>query len=157
MSEHLAIIRWNRNNALFTDNRYSREHEWEFDGGQTVPASSSPHAVPVPLSNAANVDPEEAFVAALSSCHMLSFLWIAAKRGFVIDQYADRAIGILVKNADGKLSITRVTLYPQIDWSGDNLPGDADVVAMHHEAHEICFIANSVKTVVTVESERGIR
>src|SRR6188474_2242754 len=112
MSTYSALITWERNGAAFIDNRYSRRHRWSFDGGVEVPASSSPHVVPLPLSVAAAVDPEEAFVAALASCHMLWFLSIAAKRGFVVESYRDEAVGVMAKNAAGKLSMTVVTLRP---------------------------------------------
>lgn len=151
MSEYVAVVRWMRNGAVFTDNRYSRAHEWEFDGGVRVPASSSPHVVPVPLSNASHVDPEEAFVAALSSCHMLWFLSFAAQEGFTVDRYVDHAVGVMETNAEGKLAMTRVILRPQIHYFGENVPDAAAVEVMHHLAHETCFLANSVKTVITVE------
>lgn len=149
--QHTATIRWERGDALFTDNRYSRAHEWKFDGGLTVPASSSPHVVPAPLSNPANVDPEEAFVASLSSCHMLWFLWIAARRGFVVDSYVDAAAGQVTKDAHGRSAVTRVTLKPAIGFSGDGQPSTSDLTEMHEEAHRQCFIANSVRTEVVVE------
>ena len=148
MSKYQATIVWNRGGAAFTDNRYSRGHLWQFDGGLEVPASSSPHVVPVPLSIEAAVDPEEAFVAALSSCHMLFFLSIAAKRGFVVESYRDEAVGIMSKNAEGRHAVTEVTLRPVVQFAGDKRPLPDDVAAMHHEAHEKCFIANSVTSVV---------
>jgi organic hydroperoxide reductase OsmC/OhrA len=148
MSEYKAVIAWSRNGVAFTDNRYSRGHRWLFDGGLEVPASSSPHVVPLPMSVAAAIDPEEAFVASLASCHMLWFLSIAARRGFVVDSYQDHAAGIIGKNAAGKLAFTRVTLHPEAHFSGHEHPTNHDVLAMHHEAHEQCFIANSVRTEV---------
>ncbi|HEX7150902.1 MAG TPA: OsmC family protein [Thermoanaerobaculia bacterium] len=151
MADYTATVQWQRGDARFTDNRYSRLHSWEFDGGITVPASASPHVVRAPFSSAEAVDPEEAFVAALSSCHMLFFLSIAAKRGYVIDSYVDRAVGIMEKNAAGKVVMTRVTLRPEIAFSGDTLPDAAAIAAVHHEAHEECFLANSVTTEVVVE------
>src|SRR6185436_15773004 len=151
MAEYTSVVLWSRDGAAFTDNRYSRGHRWLFDGGIEVPASSSPHAVPLPLSVAAAVDPEEAFVASLSSCHMLWFLSIAAKRGFVVDTYRDEAAGIMGKDASGKLAMSRVTLRPEVHFSGDPRPAADEVVAMHHEAHEQCFIASSVKTNVRCE------
>jgi organic hydroperoxide reductase OsmC/OhrA len=151
MSEYHARIVWNRGESRFTDNRYSRAHEWLFDEGIVVPASSSPHVVPVPLSVTAAVDPEEAFVAALSSCHMLTFLYLAAKRRFCVDSYVDAAVGVMEKNAQGKQAITRVTLRPDIRFSGEALPTPADLDALHHAAHEGCFIANSVRTEVRIE------
>ncbi len=148
MGSYAATITWQRNDAVFTDKRYSRAHTWQFDGGCTVPASSSPHVVPLPYSDASAVDPEEAFVASLSSCHMLCFLSIAAKRGFVVDSYRDEAQGVMEKCANGKLSITVVTLRPWATFSGGPIPSKLDIDAMHHEAHEECFIASSVKTEV---------
>jgi organic hydroperoxide reductase OsmC/OhrA len=151
MGTYEATVTWQRNDAVFTDKRYSRAHTWQFDGGCTVPASSSPQIVPLPFSDASAVDPEEAFVASLSSCHMLCFLSIAAKRGFVADSYRDEAQGVMEKNADGKLSITVVTLRPGVNFSGDQIPSLLDIHAMHHQAHEECFIAASVKTDVRCE------
>lgn len=151
MSHYKAVIVWERGDAVFTDNRYSRAHRWLFDGGIDVPASSSPHVVKVPYSVEAAVDPEEAFVASLSSCHMLSFLYIAAKRGFVVDSYRDEATGVLEKDAVGKQAMTQVTLYPDVRFGGQRRPTAEDSAAMHHEAHEQCFIANSVKTDVWCE------
>jgi organic hydroperoxide reductase OsmC/OhrA len=154
MSEYKTVIEWNRDGARFTDSRYSRSHRWRFDGGVEVPASSSPHVVPPPLSVEAAVDPEEAFVASLSSCHMLWFLSIAARRGFLIDRYFDAATGVMAKDATGRLAMTRVTLRPEVQFAGDKRPGEQDIAAMHHEAHEACFIANSVKTEVRCEPVR---
>jgi organic hydroperoxide reductase OsmC/OhrA len=151
MSEYAMTVEWERREAVFTDKRYSRAHRWRFDGGADVLASSSPHSVPVPYSDPAGVDPEEAFVAALASCHMLWFLSIAAARGFVVDQYRDQAVGVMEKNEAGKLAMTRVTLHPHTVFSGANQPSAEEVHAMHHQAHEECFIANSVKTVVEAE------
>ena len=151
MAQYIATVTWERNGAVFTDNRYSRGHRWTFDGGVDVPASSSPHVVKLPLSVAEAVDPEEAFVASLSSCHMLSFLWVAARQGFVVEQYRDEAVGVLAKNADGKQAMTTVTLKPHVAFSGDKRPTEAEHEAMHHEAHDLCFIANSVTTDVRCE------
>ena len=151
MSEYVAVITWTRNGAVFTDNKYSRGHRWSFDGGIEVPASASPHVVPLPLSVAAAVDPEEAFVAALASCHMLWFLSIAAKRGFVVETYRDEAVGVMAKNSDGRLAMTQVTLHPAVRFSAKMRPTAAQHQAMHHEAHEQCFIANSVTTDVRCE------
>jgi organic hydroperoxide reductase OsmC/OhrA len=153
MTEHryTAALRWERGDAVFTDNRYSRAHVWRFDGGIEVPASSSPQVVRLPFSIAAAVDPEEAFVASLSSCHMLSFLYVAAKRGFRADRYVDEAVGILSKNAAGKLAMTSVILHPKVDFSGDERPGRAELERMHHQAHEDCYIASSVNTDVRCE------
>ncbi len=151
MAEYKAVVVWQRNKAVFTDNRYSRGHLWQFDGGIEVPASASPHVVPMPLAVEAAVDPEEAFVVSLSSCHMLWFLSIVAKRGFVVENYRDEAVGVMAKNSDGKLAITRVTLRPAVKFGGERLPNRSEIEAMHHEAHEECFIASSVKTDVRCE------
>ena len=151
MGEYTATVQWERGRQPFVDNRYSRRHAWMFDGGVTVPASASPHVVPVPLSDAQAVDPEEAFVAALASCHMLWFLSIAARRNFCVDRYADHAVGILEKDSVDKLSITRVTLRPQTSFSGVSQPTKSEIEAMHDEAHQKCYIANSVKTDVRCE------
>jgi organic hydroperoxide reductase OsmC/OhrA len=151
MSVYQATISWQRGTAPFTDNKYSRAHTWTFDGGIEVPASSSPSVVKVPYSNAQAVDPEEAFVASLSSCHMLWFLSIAAQRGFCVDRYLDAASGVMSRNAAGKLAITRVTLRPDVAFAGERLPTREEIVAMHHAAHDECFIANSVTTDVACE------
>src|SRR5689334_21070678 len=136
MHTYQATVSWNRGDQGFVDTHYSRGHEWAFDGGLRVPASSSPLSVPLPMSVAANVDPEEALVAATSSCHMLFFLYIAAKRGFVVDSYVDQAIGVMEKNSDGKVAITRVTLRPAIVFSGERQPVPQELDAMHHESHD---------------------
>ncbi len=151
MSTYTATIQWERRDQPFIDNKYSRGHAWLFDGGIQVPASSSPHSVPLPYSLTNAVDPEEAFVASLSSCHMLWFLFIAAKRGFCVDSYVDSAEGVMAKNASGKLAMTRVTLRPKALFVGDPLPTRSDIASMHHKAHAECFIANSVKTEVVCE------
>jgi organic hydroperoxide reductase OsmC/OhrA len=151
MAEHNATVVWQRNGAVFTDNRYSRGHVWQFDGGVEVQASSSPHNVRVPMSVEAAVDPEEAFVAALSSCHMLWFLSLAAKRGFVVDNYRDEAFGVMGKNSQGRQAITLVTLRPQVVFAGEKKPSNNELAALHHQAHEECFIANSVKAEVRCE------
>ncbi len=152
MHTYEATISWQRGDEKFVDNRYSRAHEWAFDGGLRVPASSSPLSVPVPMSVAANVDPEEALVAAASSCHMLVFLYIVAKRGFVIDSYVDQAVGVMEKNDQGKVAITRITLRPKIVFSGERQPTSVELDAMHHESHDQCFIANSIKADIVVEA-----
>jgi organic hydroperoxide reductase OsmC/OhrA len=151
MSTYTATIRWSRTgDGDFTKGQYSRAHQWAFDGGLTVPASPSPHIVPAPWNDPAGVDPEEAFVASLSSCHMLFFLEFSRRAGLTIEHYVDEAEGVLEKNAEGKMAMTRVTLHPRVTWAGD--PPDAAAVAeLHHRAHEACFIANSVTTEVTVE------
>lgn len=150
MSEHKATIKWQRTSPDFLKGRYSREHTWTFDGGVIVPASPSPHVVPAPWSNPACVDPEEAFVAAISSCHMLTFLFLASRQGFQIDSYEDEAVGSMAKNEKGVPWISLVTLNPKIIFSGDKLPASADEKQLHHLAHEQCYIANSVKTEIAV-------
>ena len=148
--EYTATVRWERGEGSFADNRYSREHVWLFDGGTQVPASPAAANVPPGCARADAVDPEEAFVAAISSCHMLFFLAFAGKRGFVPDSYEDNALGVMTKNARGKLFVSRVTLDPKIAWSGENRPSAEEVAALHHRAHEECFLANSVMTEVVV-------
>jgi organic hydroperoxide reductase OsmC/OhrA len=149
--EYAATIHWTRGAAPFTDNRYSRAHAWRFDGGVEVPASSSPHVVRVPLSVEAAVDPEEAFIASLASCHMLFFLSFAATGGWRVDEYTDQAVGVMGRNAAGRTAMVRVTLRPQVRFSGERLPTRADILRLHHRAHEECFIANSVTTEVRTE------
>jgi organic hydroperoxide reductase OsmC/OhrA len=151
MHTYQAHVEWKRDGAKFSDNRYSRGHRWSFDGGVGVVASSSPAVVPEPQSIAAAVDPEEALVAALSSCHMLWFLSIAAKRGFIVDSYDDEAFGVMAKNAQGKLAITQITLRPRVIFSGDKLPDGAQLTQLHHCAHEECFIANSIRSEIVIE------
>lgn len=150
MSEHKATIRWQRTSPDFLKGRYSREHTWAFDGGMTISASASPTVVPAPWSNPAGVDPEEAYVASISSCHMLTFIYLAGRQGFQVDSYEDEAIGVMSKNEKGIPWISSVTLRPKIAYSGDKLPTPADQERLHHLAHEQCFIANSIKTQVTV-------
>jgi len=146
-----AKLEWQRKGQPFLDQKYSRAHEWTFDGGLTVPASSSPLSVPLPMSNSDNVDPEEALVAAASSCHMLFFLSIAAKRGHTVESYSDHAVGLLEKDAQGRMSMTNITLRPNIVFAGTAWPGEEEIAAIHHEAHDKCYIANSLKTEITVE------
>ena len=152
MSEYTAKVIWNRgSHESYIDNQYSRGHQWIFDGGLTVPASSSPHIVPLPFSVEGNVDPEEAFIASLSSCHMLFFLGIAAKKRWVVDAYTDNAIGVMEKNCDGNMAMTKVTLRPKVDFSGEKQPTLEQIEKVHHQSHQKCFIANSVKTEVYVD------
>ncbi len=151
MSAHAATVSWQRGDEPFVDGKYSRRHVWRFDGGIEVPGSSSPHTVRVPYSDPHAVDPEEAFVASIASCHMLWFLSIAAGRGFRVDRYVDEAVGTMAKNAAGKVAVTRVVLRPAVAFSGDPLPDRAEIDAMHHEAHAECFIANSVTTEIVCE------
>lgn len=151
MSTYTATIRWSRKGeGDFSKGHYSRAHEWVFDGGVTVPASPSPHIVPAPWSDEAGVDPEEAFVASLSACHMLFFVDFARRAGFVVDEYVDEAEGVLDKRADGRMAMTRVTLRPRVTWGG-NAPDETAIADLHHRAHDACFIANSVTTEVKVE------
>ena len=151
MADHRAVITWHRHDAVFTDNRYSRAHQWAFDGGVRVPASASPHVVPAPWSDPAAVDPEEAFVASLSSCHMLWFLSIAARRGFVVDAYHDDAVGMLGRDEDGRQAMLDVVLRPRVRFGAEAGPDMATLTDMHHAAHDACFIARSVKTRVRCE------
>lgn len=151
MSQYVARVRWQRNGQPFTDQRYSRAHSWSFDGGVTLPASSSPHVVPLPYSDPAAVDPEEAFVAALSSCHMLTFLWLAAKEGYGIDSYDDNAEGEMRSIGQGRQAVTSVTLKPEVVFTGNKRPSEEAVAGLHHQAHEQCFLANSVKTEIKVQ------
>ena len=144
---------WKRgSDEPFSDNKYSRGHTWAFDGGVTVPASSSPLSVRLPFSKADAVDPEEALVASLSSCHMLTFLYLAAKGGYVVDSYEDKAVGVMTKNERGKLFVSRVALRPRIAFSGAKQPSAAQLDELHHHAHEECYIANSVLAEVVVEA-----
>jgi organic hydroperoxide reductase OsmC/OhrA len=152
MSTHTALIHWNRPSPDFCAGRYSREHVWRFDGGIEVAASPSPHVVPAPWSNPANVDPEEAFVASVASCHMLTSLFIAAKAGFAVQSYEDQAEGGMTPNAAGRLWVSRVTLRPKIEWEGARIPTASEVERLHEAAHEECFIANSVRTEIKVEA-----
>ena len=155
MAEYTANIVWERGEQDFLANRYSRAHRWRFDGGVEVPASSSPHVVPLPWSDAQGVDPEEAFVASLSSCHMLWFLSLAAKQGFRVDSYADHALGVMARNAEGRLAMTEVLLRPRVVFGGEPQPTPEQLTALHEEAHEECFIATSVKSRVRCEPVLG--
>lgn len=150
MHQFFATVAWQRDGQDFAGQRYSRGHAWQFDGGLTVPASSSPLSVPLPMSVAENIDPEEALVAATSSCHMLFFLSLAAQRGYVIDDYRDAAVGDLGKNAAGRLAMTRIVLRPRIVFAGE-APSPEALAALHHDAHERCYIANSLTADVVVE------
>jgi organic hydroperoxide reductase OsmC/OhrA len=150
MSAYTATILWERGTAEpFTDNRYSRGHSWSFDGGVSFRASSSPHVVPR-YSDPSGVDPEEAFIASLSSCHMLTFLYLVAKRGFVVNRYEDTAEGVMAKSETGRIWVAKVVLRPKVAWEGSG-PDAATVEELHHLAHDECFIANSVRTEVTCE------
>ena len=151
MSEHIATIRWERGDADFTGGKFSRVHTWEFDGGATVEASASPSVVPAAYTSTSAVDPEEAFVAAISSCHMLTFLYYAWKGGFQVNNYSDRAVGRMTKGANGVPWVSTVVLHPHISYAAGKRPSSEEESRLHHDAHEKCFIANSVKTEVTVE------
>lgn len=151
--KHVATVEWQRGGAAFTDRRYPRAHRWRFDGGAEVAASSSPHVVPVPYSDPAAVDPEEAFVAALASCHMLWFLSIAAELGYTVERYVDPAEGTMARDAEGRMAITRVTLRPRTAFAGERRPDAAALRALHEAAHHACFLAASVKTELRCEPE----
>lgn len=149
MSEHVATIEW-RAEGDFRAGRYSRGHLWTFDGGTSVQASASPHVVPPPFSDPAGVDPEEAFVASASSCHMLWFLHLARDAGLDVASYRDEARGVMGKDSDGRMAITRIVLRPEIGFTGV-APDPAKLARLHHEAHGKCFIANSLKSEIVVE------
>ena len=153
MAEHHATITWHSEvpAAEFTRGKYSREHVWTFDGGATVAGSASPSVVPLPWSSASAVDPEEAFVAAVSSCHMLTFLYLASKQGFALTRYSDPAVGVVTKGANGVPWVSKITLRPELAWVGDKRPTAEQLAELHHHAHEQCFIACSIKTEVVVE------
>lgn len=153
MSTYTAKISWkNDSPEAFTKNRYTRGHTWSFDGGVTVPASSSPHAVRVPYSVEAAVDPEEALVAAAASCHMLTFLYLAAKSGFQVESYTDEAVGEMTTDAEGRQWISKITLVPKIEWGGEVLPTSEEIDVLHHKAHKECYIANSIKAEIEVRA-----
>jgi organic hydroperoxide reductase OsmC/OhrA len=151
MHTYTATVSWSRGEQAFTDGKYSRAHRWRFDGGVDVPASSSPQVVRPPLSDEAAIDPEEAFVASLASCHMLFFIDFARRAGFRIDHYEDHPEGIMSQDAEGRTAITVVTLRPSIAFSGERLPTVAEIEALHHKSHEACYIANSVRSEVRIE------
>ncbi|HEX6537433.1 MAG TPA: OsmC family protein [Gemmatimonadaceae bacterium] len=153
MAEHRALVRWHHAGGSFIKRQYSREHSWSFDGGLTVPASSSPSNVPLPYSNPANVDPEEAYVAAIASCHMLTFLFLAANAGIEVLAYEDDAVGHMTRDERGTSWVSRVDLSPRITWAEGAEPSPERLAELHHLAHEQCFIANSVRTEIAV---RGI-
>jgi organic hydroperoxide reductase OsmC/OhrA len=151
MSEHLATIRWQRGDSDFLAGKFSRAHTWTFDGGAVVEGSSAPSVVPVPFSSASAVDPEEALVASISSCHMLTFLYFAFKQGFQVDSYEDAAVGVMTKGPNGVPWVSTVTLHPKIVYGGEKRPTAEQESHLHHDAHEKCFIANSVKSEIKVE------
>lgn len=146
-----ATIEWRRDDGAFAKGRYSRSHVWRFDGGITVPASASPLVVPKEFADEHAVDPEEAFIASLASCHMLTFVDMARRDDLVVDSYEDTAEGEMERLAAGRWWIARVTLRPRIAFSGAREPTQTELDELHHKAHEACFIANSVKTRVDVE------
>lgn len=149
--EHRATVAWRRGEGeTFTDGRFSRAHAWGFDGGVTVPASASPSVVRAPFSRADAVDPEGALVAAAASCHMMTFLWLAAREGIRVDTWQDEAVGEMTTNAAGKLWLSRITLRPAITFSGDKVPTADEIRRLHGRAHEECYIANSIKAQVVV-------
>jgi len=151
MSEHTATVHWQRYaHEVFSDNRYHRRHDWHFDGGAVVPGSSAPTSVPLPWSDPAAVDPEEAFVASLSSCHLLWFLHLAGKAGWVVDDYQDDAVGVMARRPDGRLAVTTVTLRPVVRFAGTQ-PTAEQHETLHHDAHAQCFIANSVTSELRCE------
>jgi len=152
--EYHATVEWQRQGTAFVDGRYSRGHVWRFDGGVEVPASSAPSSVPLPYSVAAAVDPEEAFVAAVSSCHMLFLLPFAAKQGFVIDRYSDEAVGSMSRNERDKLYVSKIVLNPNVTFCGGKQPTEHEFDALHHRAHEECYVANSVKAEIIVRPRR---
>lgn len=155
MSRHDATIRWECDDSDFLAHRYSRAHVWRFDGGAEVPASSSPRVVPTPMSDASAVDPEEAFVASLASCHMLWFLDLAARAGYRARRYEDAAFGVMAKNAQGRVAITEVTLRPRVVFDPAAQPSLDALDALHHAAHDQCFLAASVLTLIRVEPDHG--
>jgi organic hydroperoxide reductase OsmC/OhrA len=150
MAEHKASIRWALQGDGFLKGRYSREHTWTFDGGATVAASPAPSVIPAPYSNPASVDPEEAYVAAIASCHMLTFLYVAMRKGVVVERYEDDAVGVMRKNERGGVWVGQVTLHPRIVYGGEQ-PSAEEIDHLHHLAHEQCFIANSVKTEISID------
>ena len=150
MAEHRATIRWEQSGGPFAKRQYSRAHTWSFDGGVTVPAAASTHAVPVQFTDPAAVDPEEAFVAAIASCHMLSFLPLAALAGFEVLRYEDEAVGRMAKNERGAWWVSEVDLHPLITWGEGKAPDSVREAELHHRAHDDCYIASSVRTEIRV-------
>ena len=151
MSEYKAIISWKFTGPDFLKGQYSRAHIWSFDGGVIIAASAAPTVVPVPYANPAHVDPEEAFVASVSSCHMLTYLYLASRQGFQVDSYEDEAVGVMTKNERGVPWMSSITLRPRIAYGGGKIPTAAEEAQLHHQAHEQCYIANSIKTEVTMQ------
>ncbi|MDE2368619.1 MAG: OsmC family protein [Burkholderiales bacterium] len=150
--EYTATVEWQRGQQeAYTDNRYSRRHELRFDGGAVWAGSSSPLSVPLPMSDASAVDPEEMLVAATSSCHMLWFLSLAAQRGLRVDRYLDEAVATLARDAEGRMAITVVTLRPLVTCSGPMQPDAGTLRELHHRAHESCYIARSIRAELRCE------
>ena len=152
MATYTATLSWKRGGDAFTDGKYSRAHDIAFDGGVSMPGSSSPHVVPLPMSKLEAVDPEEMLVASLSACHMLFFLDFARRGGFVLDQYVDKPEGVVGKDERGRIAMTKVTLKPQLEWSGEKRPSADDIATLHHKSHEACFIANSFRGEIAIET-----
>lgn len=148
---HVVTIRWEYHGPDFVAGRYSRAHTWTFDNGTTLPATPSPHVVPAPWSSPAGIDPEEAFLASLASCHMLTFLWLASKAGWIVQRYHDDCEAVLTRNERRVPWVSRATLRPRIEWGGERRPSPAEITALHEQAHEQCFIANSVRTEIVIE------
>ena len=152
MSEYRATIEWEHDGEDFLKGRYSRAHRWSFDGGITLPASAAPSSVPAPWSVPEAVDPEEAYVASISSCHMLTFLFLAYCHGFQVDRYRDEAVGVMTPNERGQLWVSEVALHPRIVYGGEKRPSAEEEANLHHLAHEECYIANSIRTRVEVRA-----
>ena len=150
MSKHRVNVVWERGEAPFVDKKYSRAHTWRFDGGAVVPGSAAAGVVPAVYCNPAAVDPEEALAAAVSSCHMLWFLVFAAAKGYVVDRYDDDAEALLAKAEDGKYAVTQIVLAPKVTIRGPLQPSPEEFDALHHQAHEECFIARSVKSEIVL-------
>ena len=151
MTTFTAEIIWERGEQDFLENHYSRKHVINFDGGLSIPASSSPHVVPMPMSDPFAADPEELFVASIANCHMLWFLSIASSKKFIVDRYQDNPAGVMQKNEQGNVAVTHCVLRPAVQFSGNQVPTKDEIVAMHDEAHHQCFIANSVTTKISCE------
>ncbi|PKD44150.1 OsmC family protein [Rhodohalobacter barkolensis] len=150
MSNYIATIRWNRNGAAFSDQKYQRLHTWSFENGMTMNAAASPNIVPETCTDSSVIDPEEAFTASVASCHMLWFLSIAAGRGYIVNQYSDPAEGVLEKNSEGKMAMTKVIIRPTVAFDSENAPDENDFIKMHQVAHSKCFIANSIKSEIEI-------
>jgi organic hydroperoxide reductase OsmC/OhrA len=150
MSEHKATIQWQWTGPDFLKGKYSREHTWTFGGGITVEASAALSNVPAPWADPKKVNPEEALVAALSSCHMLTYVYLAYKAGFQLDSYVDEAVGVMATDENGRPWVESITLNPRIAYTGQKLPSAADEEKLHHQAHEECIVANSLRTRVIV-------